>query len=182
MIITTEQIMSWYPCDRYNEGIVSDLIGAGKTPIEIAELGIPAEDRLWVLLRQDIIPEIQLHSLACDFAQEVAHLNPDPRVQAAIDAKRKWIAGQISDKELAAAETAARAAGEAARAAAWSAAWSAAEAAVWAAARSAARAAAWAAAREAAWAAAMEAAMEAAKEKQLNIVKIYLKSLDVKES
>ena len=168
MIITTEQIMSWRPCGRYNESIVSDLIGDGKTPIEITELMIPAEDRLWVLLRQDIIPEIQLHSLACDFAQAVSHLNQDPRVQAAIDAKRKWIAGKISDKEL-----------EAAREATWEAAMAAARAAAWAAAMAAAMAAA---AREAARAAAMEAAMAAAWaatwEKQLNIVKTYLKNLE----
>ena len=139
MIITTEQIMSWRPCGRYDESIVSGLIGDGKTPLEITELMIPAEDRLWVLLRQDIIPEIQLHSLACDFAQAVSHLNQDPRVQAAIDAKRKWIVGQISDEELEAA-------------------------------RAAARAAAWAATRE--------AAVAAAWEKQLNIVKTYLKNLE----
>ena len=163
MIITTEQIMLWNPCDRYNEGIVSDLIGAGKTPIEIAELGIPVEDRLWVLLRNDVIPEMDLHSLACDFAQEVAYLNPDPRVQAAIDAKRKWIAGQISDKELAAA---------------WEAAWEATGEAAMAAAMAATMAAVRAAAREAAMAAAMEAAMAAAWEKQLNIVKTYLKNLE----
>jgi len=166
MIITTEQIMSWHPCDRYNEGIVSDLIGDGKTPIEITELEITIEDRLWVLLRNDVIPEMDLHSLACDFAQEVAYLNPDPRVQAAIDAKRKWIAGKISDKEL-----------EAARAAAWEAAWEATGEAAMAAAMAATMAAVRAAAREAAMAAAMEAAMAAAWEKQLNIVKTYLKNL-----
>ena len=167
MIITTEQIMSWNPCGRYDESIVSGLIGDGKTPIEITELMIPAEDRLWVLLRQDIIPEIQLHSLACDFAQSVAHFSTDPRVQAAIDAKRKWIAGKISDKEL-----------EAARAAAWEAAWEATGEAAMAAAMAATMAAARAAAREAAMAAAMEAAMAAAWEKQLNIVKTYLKNLE----
>ena len=181
MIITTEQIMSWSPCDRYNESIVSDLIGDGKTPIEITELEISVEDRLWVLLRPEIIPEMDLHSIACDFAQAVSHLNQDPRVQAAIDAKRKWIAGKISDKEL-----------EAARAAAWAATWEAAAgaAAAWAAARSAAMAAAGAEARAAACAAALaaagaaaawaaaRAAREAAMKKQLNIVKIYLKSLE----
>ena len=171
MIITTEQIMLWNPCDRYNEGIVSDLIGDGKTPIEITELEITIEDRLWVLLRPEIIPEMDLHSIACDFAQSVAHFSTDPRVQAAIDAKRKWIAGKISDKEL-----------EAARAAAWAATWeaameaamAAAMAATMAAAMATARAAAMAAAREVAWVAAMEVAWE----KQLNIVKTYLKNLE----
>ena len=166
MIITTEQIMSWSSCDRYNESIVSDLIGDGKTPLEIAELEITIEDRLWVLLRTDIIPEMALHSIACDFAQSVAHFSTDPRVQAAIDAKRKWIAGKISDKEL-----------EAARAAAWEAAWEATGEAAMAAAMAATMAAVRAAAREAAMAAAMEAAMAAAWEKQLNIVKTYLKNL-----
>ena len=167
MIITTEQIMAWSSCDRYNESIVSDLIGDGKTPLEIAELEITIEDRLWVLLRTDIIPEMALHSIACDFAQSVAHFNTDPRVQAAIDAKRKWIAGKISDKEL-----------EAARAAAWEAAWEATGEAAMAAAMAATMAAVRAAAREAAMAAAMEAAMAAAWEKQLNIVKTYLKNLE----
>jgi len=167
MIITTEQIMSWNPCDRYNEGIVSDLIGDGKTPLEIAELEITIKDRLWVLLRTDIIPEIQLHSIACDFAQAVSHLNQDPRVQAAIDAKRKWIAGKISDKEL-----------EAAMAAAWAATWEATGEAAMAAAMAATMAAAMATARAAAMAAAREVAMAAAWEKQLNIVKTYLKNLE----
>jgi len=167
MIITTEQIMSWRPCGRYDESIVSGLIGDGKTPLEIAELEITIEDRLWVLLRTDIIPEMALHSIACDFAQEVAHLNTDPRVQAAIDAKRKWIAGQISDKEL-----------EAARAAAWAATWEATWEAAMAAATAAAMAAARAAARAAAMAAARAAAWAATREKQLNIVKTYLKNLE----
>jgi len=167
MIITTEQIMSWRPCGRYDESIVSGLIGDGKTPLEIAELEITIEDRLWVLLRTEIIPEMDLHSIACDFAQAVSHLNQDPRVQAAIDAKRKWIVGQISDEEL-----------EAARAAAWAATWEAARAAAMAVAMAAAMAAARATARAAAMAAAMEAAMVAAWEKQLNIVKTYLKNLE----
>ena len=166
MIITTEQIMSWRPCGRYDESIVSGLIGDGKTPLEIAELEITIEDRLWVLLRTDIIPEMALHSIACDFAQSVAHFSTDPRVQAAIDAKRKWVAGKISDKEL-----------EAAWAAAWAATWEATGEAAMAAAMAATMAAAMATARAAAMAAAREAAMEAAWEKQLNIVKMYLKNL-----
>jgi len=42
--------------------------------------------------------------------------NPDPRSLAAIKAKRKWMKGKISDKDLDAAESAAWAA---ARSAAW---------------------------------------------------------------
>lgn len=95
-----------------------------------------------------------LHEFACQCAEDALALveEPDPRSVAAIAAKRKWLAGKITDEELAAARSAAwaaarsaaEAARSAARAAAWAAAWSAASAA-----RSAARrAAAWAAARE----------------------------------
>ena len=58
-----------------------------------------------------------LHEFACMVAEISLSkvVNPDPRSLAAIKAKRKWIKGKISDKEL-----------DAARAAAWYAAWSAA--------------------------------------------------------
>ena len=122
--------------------------------------------------------------LACDFAQEVAHFNADPRVQAAIDVARRYASGNATVDERwvayaaaydaawdarAAADAAAWAAAEAAAyAAAWDAAWAAAEAAAQAAAQAAEAAAdhaAWdarAAADHAAWAAAHAAAYAAA--------------------
>lgn len=83
-----------------------------------------------------------LHEFACRVAEIALSkvTNPDPRSLAAIKAKRKWMKGKISDKDLDAAESAAR-----------SAAWSAAESAAWSAAWSAARSAAGSAARSAAW-------------------------------
>ena len=68
MKITVKKIMSWKPCSEYPESTVKKLIGKGKTPLEICDLGIPAEDRLWVLLRNAIIPENDIHELACKFA------------------------------------------------------------------------------------------------------------------
>ncbi len=80
---------------------------------------------------------------------------PDPRSINAIAVKRRWIAGEATDEELAAAEADAWAAAEAAaRVAAWAAARAAAETA-WAAAR-AEETAAWAA-WDAAWVAALAA-------------------------
>jgi len=157
--ITVEEIMKLKPC--YTEKKVESLIGSGKTPLEILDLEIPKNDKVWLLLRPEYISEKSIHLLACDFAQEVAYLNPDPRVQAAIDAKRMWVDGKITDEEL---EKAARAAVDAARVAwadarvAW-AAWAAAEAAR--ADASAARAA-WADARAAAMAADAACAADAA--------------------
>ena len=97
-----------------------------------------------------------LHEFACLCAEDALKLvkNPDPQSVAAIEAKRKWLRGEITDKEL-----------YAAKAAAGGAAWLAARAAVSGAPRDAARAAEWAAmkaAREAVWAAARDAAGDAA--------------------
>jgi len=75
-----------------------------------------------------------LHEFACQVA-EIALLkieNPDPHSLAAIEAKRKWMRGEISDEELAAA-----------RYAAWYATDSAAESVARYAAESAAEDAAW---------------------------------------
>ena len=106
------------------------------------------DDVLWLLEAiGDQLSEQQtkdLHLLACDYAEGVLHLfeadyPEDKRPRQAIEAKRAWVAGDISGEEL-----------EAARAAAWAAAGaelpSAAGEAAWAAARAAARAAAGAAA------------------------------------
>jgi len=131
--ITVREIMKFGPCDRYNVFTVFKLIKFGKTPLEILDLPISKSDKFWLLLRSDYIPIKQLHILACDFAQEVAYLNPDPRVQAAIDAKRLWIDGKITDEELKkaadaaayAAWSAADAAADATRAAAYAAAYAA---------------------------------------------------------
>jgi hypothetical protein len=85
-----------------------------------------------------------LHEFACWCAENALNLirergqEPDPRSWAAIDAKRKWLHGEITDSELAAAGDAAWAA---AGAAAWAAAGDAAWDAAWAAAGAAARAA-----------------------------------------
>jgi len=183
--ITVEEIMKWKPCSYYSEEKVKDLIGKGKTPLEILDLEIPKSDKFWLLLRQDYIPIKHLHLLACDFAQEVAYLNPDIRVQAAIDAKRLWIDGKITDEELKKARDAAYAAraaayaaraAEAARAAAYAARADA--AAAWAADAAAdAVAAAWAATADA-WAATADADIAT---KQIEMVrKVFIDMEEIK--
>ena len=100
-----------------------------------------------------------LHEFACWCAERAlkaerkAGREPDKRSWEAIRVKRRWLKGEATNKELAAASAAAEAAAEDARAAedaAWDAAWAASEDAAWAAAW-AARAAAWATPRSAAW-------------------------------
>lgn len=127
---------------------------------------VAADDRLWLVLREELIDAQILHEFACRCADRaIARIGkPDARSVAAIEAKRKWLRGEISDDELDAAWDAALAAAKyAARAAARAAAMAAARAAARDAAWAAAMDAAWAAARGAAWAAVRAAAMAAAK-------------------
>lgn len=93
---------------------------------------VSAADKLWSVLCEEFIDAPILHEFACRCAEYALSFvdNPDPRSIAAIDAKRKWLRGEITDKELraagAAAWAAARdAAGDAARAAAGSTEWAA---------------------------------------------------------
>ena len=128
------------------------------TALDVLRLSrVSVEDRLWLVLRPELIDEPVLHEYACRCAEYALTFvaDPDPRSVAAIDAKRRWVRGEIGDDDLDAARDAAwDAARDAAWAAAWAAAWDAAREAAWAAARDAALVAARAAARAAAWAAA----------------------------
>lgn len=170
MKINLELIESFNPCEDGLENFKkhhADFNGS-----ELALLGldnVSISDKFWLLLREEFIPENDLHELACKFAESVLHLfeeeyPDDKRPRKAIEAKRKFIKGEISEKE----GYAARAAAWDARAAARAAAGAAAEAAAWAAARAAAGVA-----RDAAWAAAGAAAGAAEEQKQLQIVKDY---------
>jgi hypothetical protein len=109
-----------------------------------------------------------LHEFACWCAEQAllkereAGREPDPRSWAAVEAKRKWLRGEITDSELAAARDAAWAATWAAtRAAAWDVAWAAAREAAWDAARTAAWDIAWTATRDVARDVAWDAAWAA---------------------
>jgi hypothetical protein len=159
MKITADMIIEWEPCESYTPEMIREGIGDGKTPLEICDLNIPAGDKLWVLLREEIIPAKDLHELACQFAEGILHREraagrePHPESWNAVEVKRRWLAGEATDEELstagsAASATAWAAASAAAWDAAWATAWAAASAAAWDAARDAARDAAW----DAAWA------------------------------
>ena len=164
--VTLDKFLSFNPCWRNSEKgrrrlrYYARKLGGSADALEILALRmIPAKDRLWAVLRAEFIPAPILHEFACRCAEDALSRidNPDPRSINAIVVKRRWIAGEATDEELAAAEADAWAAARTARAAraAWAAAWAAAEAAAetaWAAAWAAAEAAA-----ETAWAAAWAA-------------------------
>lgn len=173
--VTPEQFKTFDPCwlttteGRERFRIVSALRPEW-TALDVLVLpDVSAKDKLWSVLREEFLPAGLLHEFACRCAEYALTFveNPDPRSVAAIEAKRAWLRGEITDDELDAALAAARDAAArdaAALAAAWAAAWAA-----WTTARyavadagSAARDAAWGAARGAADAARAAAAWDAA--------------------
>jgi hypothetical protein len=88
----------------------------------------------------DRLTERQRHEFALACARRVQHLMTDPRSVAALDTRERWLRGEATDEEMAAARDAAWNAADAAWAAA-DAAWAAAWAAAWVWSRNAARAA-----------------------------------------
>ena len=152
MQVTVSMIMELHPCSGYPRERVEALWSGRESLslVEICDLDIPIPDRIWAVT--GLMPKRDARHYACDCAQRVAHLNPDPRVQAAIDVSLRYADGLATDDELSAACAAARAA-------AWASAWAAARDAAWAAAD-----ATWSAAWDAAWAAACAAARDAAED------------------
>ena len=186
--ITYEEFLEFEPCWLETEDGAARLkkIGARKerwAALDILALDdVDAKDKLWVVLREELIDARILHEFACWCAEDaLSHVeNADERSWNAIKVKRAWLRGEASDVELAAEGAAAWAAAlaaarAAAKDAAKDAAWAAALTAAWAAAKDAARAAAkdaaCAAALTAAWAAARAAAKDAAREQQVEHLK-----------
>lgn len=159
--ITYEEFLKFNPCWLKTEEGAARLkeIGAQKerwTALDILALDdVDAEDKLWAVLREELIDARILHEFACWCAEyALSHVeNPDERSWNAIKVKRAWLRGEASDEELAAALIAARAA-------AWTSPEDAARSAAEVAARHAAEDAAWTAAEVAALAATRYAARE----------------------
>ena len=164
--VTVEQFKSFGPCwletaEGRKKFRRIAAIRKEWTALDVLALpDVDAADKLWAVLRPEFLPDEILHEFACRCAEYALSFveSPDPRSVAAIEAKRKWLRGEISDDELAEASDAAS---DAARAAAWYAEWYAASDA----ARDAAWYATWAAAWYAAWDHELEMLVELIKEK-----------------
>jgi hypothetical protein len=175
LTVTVDDIMSWGPCSDYPRERIKKLFGRKRkaTALDVLKSEIPAKDKLWAVLREEMIPANILHEFACRCAENAllkereAGREPHADSWRAIEVKRLWLQGKASDQELAAARGAARDA-------AWAAARDAAMYAAWAAAMYAARDAAWAAARAAAMYAAWAAAGAAARDEQVDMLIKYL--------
>jgi len=127
-----ETVRSWGPCYAPEKHLK-----AGETCTALSILDrkdISFEDRLWVILRNDLVSEKLMRLFAVWCARQVQHLMKDERSLKALDVAEAFANGLASKEELNAAWDAA---GAAARAAAWAAAWDAARDAAWDAARAA---------------------------------------------
>ena len=156
--VTVEQFRKFGPC------WLETAEGRGKfariaaiknewTALDVLNLpDVSVEDKFWSVLREEFIDVPILHEFACRCAEYALSFveSPEPRSIAAIEAKRKWLRGKITDAELHAARASALdavssaamdaawiAASDTARAAAWGVAWAAATAAAWGAATAA---------------------------------------------
>ena len=169
--VTVEQFRNFGPC------WLETVEGRGKfariaaiknewTALDVLNLpDVSAQDKFWSVLREEFIEAPILHEFACRCAEYALSFveSPDPRSIAAIEAKRKWLRGEITDAELAAARVAARVAARiAAQDVARVAARIAAQDVAWVIARVMAQDAAWAAARNIVWSAANDAALDIA--------------------
>ena len=161
--VTPEQFKEFGPCwletaaGRQRYARVAAMRDEWSALDVLALDGVSNEDKLWAVLREEFIDAPVLHEYACRCAEYALTFvrEPDSRSIAAIEAKRKWLRGEISNDDLTAAWAAA--------------AWAAANADAWA---------ANAAANAAAWAAACDAACTAAREHEVKLLKELLREVE----
>ena len=188
--VTVEQFRKFGPCwletaDGREKFARIAAIRNEWTALDVLNLpDVSVQDKFWSVLREEFIEAPILHEFACRCAEYALSFveGSDPRSIAAIEAKRKWLRGEITDAELAAACDAAwDAAHDAAMYAARIAARVAAQDVAWVIARVIAQDAAWAAAKAAANDAALDtacAARDAAREHELEILRELLEEGD----
>jgi len=111
-------VIAWEPCKGYTEERIRALWGDREslTALDILDLRIPAEDRLWAVLREDVIDARTLRRFACACAwralvrERAAGREPDPRSWRAVEVARRYADRRATSEELRAAWSAAGAA------------------------------------------------------------------------
>lgn len=107
--VTLEQFMEFGPCwletDEGRERLRR--IAALRpewTAIDVLNLpDVSEDDKLWAVLREEFIDAPLLHEFACrcaEYALFSITKKPDPRLIFIIDAKRKWVRGEITREDL----------------------------------------------------------------------------------
>lgn len=113
--VTVEQFKSFRPCwletvkGRKRFARIAAIRNEW-TALDVLNLpDVSAQDKLWSVLREEFIEVPTLHEFACRCAEYSLSFvaSPDPQSIATIEAKRKWLRGEITDTELYAARDAA---------------------------------------------------------------------------
>jgi len=122
-IITLDDVRSWRPCDPVESFtfVPPDWSGTVFDILDCEQLS--AADRIWLVVREEVMElrDIRLFALRC--AKRVEHLMEDQRSKDGLEVVARFLDGKGTQEEL---ESARDAANTAARAAAWAAAWAAA--------------------------------------------------------
>lgn len=113
-IFTYQDIESWGPCYEPSRYLSKDWSGTVFDILDKKE--VPFQDRLWVILRGDLVSDKLMRLFAVWCARQVQHLMKDERSLKALDVAEAFANGLATKEELDAARTAA---GDAARTAAW---------------------------------------------------------------
>ena len=111
--VTVQQVISWNPCAEYTATSMNKIWRRGNETVVTASASEiiamphhPNADKIWTVLRPELLDDSQLHEIACRFAEKalayerVAGREPDPRSFAAIVAKRSWLAGKLDSAGL----------------------------------------------------------------------------------
>lgn len=109
---TIKDIKSWTPCYDPLEVLPADWSGTALDILRSRKEDISPDDRLWVVLRSEIIDDKTLRLFAVRCARSVQHLLTDPYSIAAIDVAERFANGNATEEELARARGAAREASE----------------------------------------------------------------------
>jgi len=158
--VNVEKFISFGPC--YSRDKIRELAGDKKdwSALDILKLeSVPADDRLWAVLREEFIDDRILRLFAVWCARQCNQT--EPICIDAINTAERFANGEATEEEL-----------KDARSAAWSASWSAAGYAAWNAAWSATRYAACSAAGNAAGSAACSAARYAQVEHLIEMLEV----------
>ena len=119
---TLNDIRSWQLCYAPAELLPEDWSGTALDILENEE--IPHEDRLWVILRTELVSEKLMRLFAVWCARQVLKPEHDQRLHAAVDVAERFANGNATADERSAVESAAECAAESAVKSAESAAWS----------------------------------------------------------
>lgn len=108
--VTPEEIMAWKPCEGYDLKRIKELFGRKKKANALDILtceDISIDDRIWVVLRPEMLSIKIFQEAALAFAGHVQDLSDDKRVRECNKTTRQYLDGKATLEELHAARYAA---------------------------------------------------------------------------